>query len=267
MATTQEPKDVDGNKNDPPAIEDILDAMLKENTGQHFLDSGGAYGRNWERNQARDFEEESSTKVSIEGDWISVYFRLYAFLKTYLDVDGISEGFQHDLETFAKENEDLWGMSLMEQWVEARKFHRVMWGNTYNSENILDQDFLYMVFNLEENELEGDNVFAMISVHGGCDIRGGYSDPHIFRLDDGHQFLSGMSDISARCSKCGMGWYSDDAGSNWYNDGNGGNYNQGQLSEPSKEDLAFNVKPDESNQKAHHKNCGGQIDFWVHDHY
>ena len=25
--------------------------MLQENTGRHMLDSGGAYGRHWERNQ------------------------------------------------------------------------------------------------------------------------------------------------------------------------------------------------------------------------
>jgi len=32
---------------------DILAGMFTENTGRHMLDSGGAYGRNWEHNQGR----------------------------------------------------------------------------------------------------------------------------------------------------------------------------------------------------------------------
>ena len=36
----------------------VIADMLQENTGRHMLDSGGAYGRNWERNQGRDFDSE-----------------------------------------------------------------------------------------------------------------------------------------------------------------------------------------------------------------
>lgn len=43
-----------------------LGAMFKESTGSHFLDSGGAYGRNWERNQSRDFEKEESSTIAFE---------------------------------------------------------------------------------------------------------------------------------------------------------------------------------------------------------
>jgi hypothetical protein len=32
-------------------IENVIASMMTENTGTHFLDSGGAYGRNWQRNQ------------------------------------------------------------------------------------------------------------------------------------------------------------------------------------------------------------------------
>ncbi len=44
-------------------IEELITAMLKENTGSHFLDSGGAYGRNWQRNQKVDFEENQPVTV------------------------------------------------------------------------------------------------------------------------------------------------------------------------------------------------------------
>jgi hypothetical protein len=36
----------------------VLLEMFQENTGAHMLDSGGAYGRNWERNQGKDLFEE-----------------------------------------------------------------------------------------------------------------------------------------------------------------------------------------------------------------
>lgn len=32
-------------------MDNLICEMLTENTGKHFLDSGGANGRNWQRNQ------------------------------------------------------------------------------------------------------------------------------------------------------------------------------------------------------------------------
>ena len=42
-------------------IEQTIFEMITENTGSHMLDSGGAYGRNWQRNQGKtidDFKNE-----------------------------------------------------------------------------------------------------------------------------------------------------------------------------------------------------------------
>jgi len=39
-------------------MKDTIISMLLENTGKHFMDSGGANGRRWQRNQFRDFESE-----------------------------------------------------------------------------------------------------------------------------------------------------------------------------------------------------------------
>src|SRR6185369_1110735 len=38
--------------------ESAVASMLTENTGRHFLDSGDHYGRNWQRNQGREFSTE-----------------------------------------------------------------------------------------------------------------------------------------------------------------------------------------------------------------
>ena len=35
----------------------IIYKMLTESTGKHMLDSGGAYGRHWERNQKKSFKD------------------------------------------------------------------------------------------------------------------------------------------------------------------------------------------------------------------
>ena len=49
----------------------LVYAMLTENTGRHMLDSGGAYGRNWERNQANtieDFDNEQEQTIE-KSEW------------------------------------------------------------------------------------------------------------------------------------------------------------------------------------------------------
>ena len=83
--------------------EQKLSEMFKENTGRHFLDSGGTmgpdgkvshgYGRNWERNQRREFEKEQETSVTFEvRSWdgkahleIDVTHNTYHWLKERLD--------------------------------------------------------------------------------------------------------------------------------------------------------------------------------------
>lgn len=46
---------------------EVIASMLTENTGRHMLDSGGAYGRNWERNHGRDVESFSRCAESALG--------------------------------------------------------------------------------------------------------------------------------------------------------------------------------------------------------
>ncbi len=52
-------------KNRTPTDEVLL-AMLRENCGEHFLDSGGERERHWQRNQARDIESEAESIVSFK---------------------------------------------------------------------------------------------------------------------------------------------------------------------------------------------------------
>lgn len=36
---------------------EVILSQLQENTGRHMLDSGGAYGRSWERNQGKTWDD------------------------------------------------------------------------------------------------------------------------------------------------------------------------------------------------------------------
>ena len=49
-------------------IEDMIHEKLTENTGKHFLDSGGTNNRNWQRNQEKtlqDFINEPEQKFEV----------------------------------------------------------------------------------------------------------------------------------------------------------------------------------------------------------
>jgi hypothetical protein len=52
-------------------LDQLLFSMFTENTGRHFLDSGGAYGRNWERNQNKAVEDF----INQPSAWLDIYHR------------------------------------------------------------------------------------------------------------------------------------------------------------------------------------------------
>jgi hypothetical protein len=58
--------------------------------------------------------------------------------------------------------------------------------NSYNEENLLDQVILFTYFELRDGVGRGGNLgsYVVLQIHGGCDVRGGYSRPYVFTLDD-----------------------------------------------------------------------------------
>ncbi len=57
-------------------LERKIAEMMTENTGTHFLDSGGESGRFWQRNQGKDFKKEqpSTYKISkIRFSFLEIY--------------------------------------------------------------------------------------------------------------------------------------------------------------------------------------------------
>lgn len=185
-------------------IQQHLQEMLKENTGSHFLDSGGAYGRNWERNQERDFESEP--RVSIEygsdGDFWSYSVSLYHYLKEALSVDETSEKINKMLNAQRRKarkqdeklrDQDRWSELDSINWVHwvgecaefleenEHKIGELSFGEQWNSCN--GESNLSQVITGIEFEVYPEGKYILLQIHGGCDVRGGYTDARCFKVD------------------------------------------------------------------------------------
>lgn len=201
-----------------------IQEMLVENTGRHFLDSGGAYGRNWERNQGRDFESEPAATLDVrycgEGQdfrpdvTLNVYHWLRQNTADAPEMDSLYQAFAD------KRREDDYELSIMESFVKtlgARGLYgdsQPLTVNTYNGDCLLSQTLQFVYFETD------DDAYVLLQVHGGCDVRGGYTDARVFRCDDSIFYFSNAT-IYADGPNAFNGdpyWITDD-GWNWYHEG------------------------------------------------
>jgi hypothetical protein len=78
-------------------VSEIIYSMLIENTGSHFLDSGGAYGRHHQRNSNKsitDFYNESFEKYNYQYGEIERTVSLFHYLNNFgLSIDDVCIGF------------------------------------------------------------------------------------------------------------------------------------------------------------------------------
>ena len=224
--------------------ESVLAEMLAENTGTHFLDSGGVrdangnvtqgYGRNWERNQGRNFAAEPSGTVEFcyyparpehkmePSVGIEYTKNLYYFLRENLDFDAkMNDKFVRFANR--KENKDMYWLECMEAFWEylREKGYKVrgLYGdgepfteNSYNHECNLSQTIQFGYAEIEEDGGLSE-TYIFLQVHGGCDVRGGYTDVKVFTSTNDSGILS-FADGYIGCEK-GHSWYTDD-NSHWY---------------------------------------------------
>lgn len=237
----------------------VLGEMLKENTGRHFLDSGGAYGRHWERNQSRNFESELPSRVKFStgnghSEGIEHYHNLYHWLKERLD---FAKGWQDVFDEFANTPELMemsWSDCLEAFAAHLKKLgytigNRVDSFYTYNNENMVDQDFIAYVFDLEydpevdeKTGLDSGIYLIAIQIHNGCDARGGFTSPKFF---EGSEDDYSIYDYARGTIHC------DDQGEHWWETFNGG-YSYESDYMPSFESLEFvdsELTPEEMNKK------------------
>lgn len=185
----------------------ILKDMLRENTGVALCDSGGepkydangnyigssyGYGRNYEINRHVDFEKISPVTLSFSNGNIEFTHNIYHWLKERCEY---SEELNKLFEEFSGENENKGWLELMEGFPEylgtltddeGNPLYGEFGGiygegkpfcvNTYNGESLLSQVIQFVYFS------DKDNEFIALQIHGGADVRGGYTSPKIFSV-------------------------------------------------------------------------------------
>jgi hypothetical protein len=260
-------------------------SMLKENTGVHFLDSGGAYGRNWERNQGRKFWDEPSCQVDVSGKEdgtigeILISYNLSHYLLNFLDLNETTRKLNNEFNRFIDkpDNQEKCWLELMEDFAEELKENgRVsLWNtfNSYNYDNLLSQVIQGTWLVVKEYSEE----YVILQIHNGCDVRGGYTRPYIFHVPEPNYFHLAQFDVYAGCNGikfnpkqetlpipnlslspyCQNNWSSDDSGYHFYFDG----------CSSDEKPFAEYSRFDPETEKLICKECGGEIVFNVVEGY
>lgn len=236
--------------------------MLVENTGCSILDSGGAYGRGWEKNRHRNFDKEEAVILNVWKDEVNVGYNIYHYLVNFLDISEESKRLNTELQKFISESEESY-LQDIDNFIgqcKAKEYSSHGITNTYSYDNILSEILQYAIIINDET----DEHFIILQIHNGCDARGGYTKPRIFSLDSDDNysyFLIAQHDVSAFCEKCKMSWYSNNSGYSWYNDGNYSTQEELPIDTEPEEDLK--IACDQKNNRVYHKNCGGKITYSV----
>lgn len=160
----------------------LVFSMLMEKTGIHMMDSGGGEGRHWQRNAKRDITKDDEVWLDIpdrpcQSSDIEITVSLYHYLPTVLELDDICKEF--NALPVDDWNSDIYGVSEAgAKWLTAHGFRIEDSWNTYNGESNLSQT-------LQGTEVArgglGRGDYVLLQVHGGADVRGGYTDAKMFK--------------------------------------------------------------------------------------
>jgi len=201
----------------------IVNAMLVEDTGRSMCDSGDYYGRNWQINRERGIPAVPRSLLSFKYDSISVVHRLAAWLPAVLEYNAT---IQRKFTRFANrvENKDKYWLEVMDEYVKHVDGKGIYGDgdsfvvNSYNGEDLLSQTIQYCYWT------DDDGAHVLLQVHGGCDVRGGYTAPKAFDVggeygsDDTAIMDNAKAAIYCTGKECESSWYTDD-GCHWYDNG------------------------------------------------
>lgn len=136
-----------------------ISKYTRQNTGSALGDSGKFYGYIHQRPLPKKLVYYNG-----DGHSISLTHWLYGLLHCEEEQISLNDHWEKE--------------SDIELFVESQKWQYLRVDNSYNYTNNLDQDIQYHAAKC------GDTTYFIIRSHNGCDIRGGYSSPMIFRPDD-----------------------------------------------------------------------------------
>lgn len=162
-------------------IQKKIERLMKTSTGAHFLDSGGAYGRHWERNQKNKLDFNEGLKLD---DW-GVTIPIHIYMDTMFETNEMTRIFNRYLS-----DDYYWVQEAYDKLLDVgfesdeNSYMSSKADNTCNSDNDLSQDFQYQLF-----EYDGD-CYCLFQLHQGCDIRGGYTSTQVFKVVDVDYFYN-----------------------------------------------------------------------------
>lgn len=169
------------------SVEQLVYEMLTENTGSHFLDSGSAYGRHHEKNQGVTLEQfKSQPTVVWSQRWKEYEIPVFPFLTRRLSLDDVCREFNDRFVPAANWDSDkCYGLSSEgEEWLKEKGFvFSSEPFNTYNGETFLTQVLQGCMLFGDDDEPYDEDRHCLLQIHGGCDVRGGYTDARLFIVD------------------------------------------------------------------------------------
>lgn len=183
-----------------PSTKDVITSMLKENTGRSILDSGGAYGRHFEQNQkVDDFGETEPYAVNVYSDHVSLTANVFHFLNEFLEYNEKTHEMNQQFREFATSGDmknESW-LFCANEWLENND----RWVNTYNRETILSQTLQYVFLDGDMNPCDMyQTEYIFLQVHNGCDVRGGYTAPVLFKMSGYPDYwIMKMQDFHGSC--------------------------------------------------------------------
>lgn len=162
--------------------------MLTENTGCHGLDSGGAYGRAWQRNSVKsiqDFIKEPECTLEItnckysdkENIELMVNISVFHHMVNRLELDALCDRFNRR-KVNNWDSQEFYGISdkgeafILEHFEAGESFNTYNWSANYSQ----------VLQGCELEHKETGEKYILLQVHGGCDVRGGYTDAKLFKL-------------------------------------------------------------------------------------
>jgi hypothetical protein len=166
-----------------------LDKSFIEEVPHSLLDSGIAYG--YRHIQESQYTVEDRIKAP-HASWNKAYgyatLSAFHYLDARVEYNGrLTKLFNEWLDAEGNEDEYSNSDESVNRFIESigGNHDGYMGGSglTYNEENCLSSDFVYNLFTAE-NEDGWEQEYVAISIHGGCDIRGGYTDFKFFETGD-----------------------------------------------------------------------------------
>lgn len=162
----------------------LIYKMMTQSTGRAILDSGDAYGRNWERNAKKTIEDfinepKCTLKIEEKGDTLepSVSISLFHYLNNVFELDKLCDEF--NLIPCENWDSDVYGVSAEgKQFLDDRGATLKGDYNSSNWDSRLSQVIQYTLVDIDGTD------YILLQIHGGCDIRGGYTDAKLFKIID-----------------------------------------------------------------------------------